>query len=111
MSAAPFPGRRPPRQPLLSSIAGRGRGRPDPARGPERALAAAEKSLREGDRPGAESHYRAAVTEGRLLLQSLAASTRGPASPRRRWRSWSASRPWTPDDLEIAFALAGGTCG
>jgi len=59
-----------------SALASRGAAdtAPDPVVALERAMSAAESSLRDGELQGAETHYRAALLEGWLLLGSLEAA-------------------------------------
>jgi tetratricopeptide (TPR) repeat protein len=80
----------------------------DPAARLERAVAAAEASLREGALPAADSHYRTAVTEGVLLLQSLAVVHLRTGEPARGVEILERLARLNPNDLEVPFALAGG---
>src|SRR5688572_7236900 len=81
---------------------------PDPAAALERAVSAAETSLRKGELPAAESHYRTAVAEGSPLLQSLALLHLRMGEPAPAVEILERLAGNNPQDLELAFALAGG---
>lgn len=74
-------------------------GAPDAAAPLDRAMAAAETSLREGELQAAESHYRTALLEGWLLMGTLARVEGRPADARDTFRRASASA------VENRFAL------
>jgi tetratricopeptide (TPR) repeat protein len=84
---------------------------PNPAAPLERAVAAAEKSLREGDVPAAESRSRTALLEGWLLMGRLAAAESQKPQAVEAWRRAARELELAPAaaarDLEVAFALAG----
>ena len=64
---------------------------PDPAASVERAMAAAETRLREGEFQAAESHYREALLEGWLLMGTLARVEGRPLEAREAFRRASTS--------------------
>ena len=66
-------------------------GAPDPAAAVERAMAAAETRLREGEFQAAESHYREALLEGWLLMGTLARVEGRPLEAREAFRRASTS--------------------
>ena len=66
-------------------------GAPDPAAAIERAMAAAETRLREGELQAAESHYREALLEGWLLMGTLARVEGRPLDARAAFRRASTS--------------------
>ena len=79
-----------------------------PAAPLERALAAAEDSLRAGDAPAAERRSRTALIEGWLLLARVEAASGRPADAekhlREAARELERAVPPEPRDLELAFA-------
>ncbi|HEY2944299.1 MAG TPA: tetratricopeptide repeat protein, partial [Vicinamibacteria bacterium] len=68
----------------------------DPAAALERAMSAAEGSLRAGELRSAERRYRAALVEGWLLMGSLEAAAGRPAEARAALRRASTAGPETP---------------
>jgi tetratricopeptide (TPR) repeat protein len=80
----------------------------DPAAALERAVSAAETSLRRGELQAAEGHYRTAVAEGSQLLQSLALLHLRMGEPAPAVEILERLAANNPKDLELAFALAGG---
>jgi tetratricopeptide (TPR) repeat protein len=63
----------------------------EPAAGLDQAIAAAEASLREGERETAESHYRAVLLEGWLLMGALETVEERLAEARNAFRNASVS--------------------
>lgn len=84
---------------------------PDPAAALDRAVAAGESSLRAGDLPGAAGHYRRAIAEGGLLLQSLAALHLRAGETAAGVEILERLARANPADLELAFALGGAYLG
>jgi tetratricopeptide (TPR) repeat protein len=81
---------------------------PDPAAALDRTLAAAETSLRQGALTAAERQYQAAVAEGTVLLQSLAALRFRAGETALAVEILERLARMNPNDPELRFALAGG---